>query len=87
MLIIPVVEKLKQEDPFEFQDQIEEEGTNFVVLIHLTATSVYYVIHSLIILWAFNIYNTVGKGTWKIEHHSALCRVPICRKSNREKKK
>lgn len=55
MLIIPVVEKLKQEDHFEFQDQIEEEGTNFVVLIHLTAISIYYVIHSLIILWAFTI--------------------------------
>lgn len=55
MFINTVVEKLKQEDHFEFQDQIEEEGTNFVVLIHLTATSIYYVIHSLIILWAFNI--------------------------------
>lgn len=54
MLIIPVVEKLKQEDHFEFQDQIEEEGTNFVVLIHLTATSIFYVIHSFVILRAFN---------------------------------
>lgn len=54
MFIIPVVGKLRQEDHFEFQDQIEEEGTNFVVLIHLTATSIYYVIHSFIILQAFN---------------------------------
>lgn len=33
-----------------------------------------------------SIHNTVGKGAWKIEHHSTLCGVPICRKSNRAKK-
>lgn len=55
MLIIPMLEKLRQEDPSEFQDHLGTGGTNFVVLVRVTATSIHCIIHPFIILRAFNI--------------------------------